>query len=78
MEESGEEMKWISVHKRLPKIEGNYLVVYQYNENSIFDGVAEYSVGFYRTEHGTGWDNNSFKTFEITHWMSLPKPPETR
>jgi hypothetical protein len=62
-------MNWISIDTP-PTKEGHYLVIYT--------GILhlEYAIGFYRIEHGHGWDNNNYATFHISAWMPLPEPPK--
>ena len=60
--------KWISVEDRLPEKDGKYIVC-----------TAKGSV--YCTRFKAYGKSGSFQTdinTHITHWMSLPEPPEVR
>lgn len=63
--------EWISIKDRLPE-EGVPLIVNRYNKKLNFSSVC-------RDEYlGYGiWGDKDFceKTWEITHWMPIPKPP---
>lgn len=63
-------MNWISVKERLPENKTMKLLVY--------DGKA---INFGRYMHSTEWGpifgiSGWGLTYNITHWMPLPEPPE--
>lgn len=63
--------EWISVEDRLPENEQMVLTI---------DTVGEMQVCFYET----AWEgifqqfHGLVKIYNITHWMPLPEPPETK
>lgn len=72
---------WVSVEERLPNKINNKVLVYCKNgyigfghyEN--FRGVEDW----YNIESGKPfreWDLEDCETYEVTHWMPLPEPPE--
>ena len=64
--------EWISVKDRLPDKEGCYLIVY--------DETKEIDIGLWCLERQrfevveTEWFG--YEIGNVTHWMSLPEPPE--
>ncbi|MFA5234538.1 MAG: DUF551 domain-containing protein [Sulfurimonas sp.] len=62
-------MKWISVKKRLPKYDDDYLVYTP--ENSI----TPINVMWFDVEENHFTDSY-YK--EVTHWQPLPKPPKVK
>lgn len=65
--------EWVSVEERLPDFDVPVLVYVK----DIFDNkgtinVTKYTITYDLTNNWLGYENSSFK---ITHWMSLPEPP---
>ena len=64
-------VKWIDVKKRLPQKSKNgfskRVLVYSKGEEYIWFNQYDYNL--------KDWTN---KTYEISHWMLLPKPPKQR
>lgn len=65
----GNESPWISVKDKLPEEDDNYLVYGASYLGSIINGSDYFDV-----ELGDWWEHPHD---QITHWMSLPKPPES-
>lgn len=59
-----ERQRWIPVSERLPEIIGAYL---------IFDGI-EIAWVFFNSDKN--WASDNYFYHNVTHWMSLPQPPE--
>jgi len=65
-------LKWIKVSESLPE-----------NLSSVIGCFDQNKVGnFYYQEmdkkwYQDGWGNELSRTFDITHWMPLPNPPES-
>lgn len=76
-----EEPRWISVEEQLPEKITNKVLVYCKNgyigfgHYEKFQGVEDW----YNLESGKPfreWDLEDCETYEVTHWMPLPEPPE--
>jgi hypothetical protein len=59
---------WISVKDRLPERGENYLVLFRVRGDK--HSPAQFEITWFDNT----WDFPS--TFEVTHWMPMPKPPE--
>lgn len=68
--EALERSKWIPCSERLPK---------SYDEVLIWDSLDNvHYLGFYANANGwvvDGYEDDRY-SFDITHWMPLPEPPE--
>lgn len=64
---------WISIKEKLPERSG-YFLVYMPQETEGYNIMQFYYCG------NNEWDDNrgmaDSKYFGITHWQSLPEPPE--
>ncbi len=78
-------MNWISVKERLPPQDGTQFIGYSpTNENApiyvlIFDPGVKYLGELERCSRGPSYREASgecYFTWEPTHWMPLPAPPE--
>ena len=67
--DAGKDSPWISVKDKLPEEDDNYLVYGASYLGSIINGSDYFDV-----ELGDWWEHPHD---QITHWMSLPKPPES-
>lgn len=68
------ESEWISVEDRLPIEKTDSFVYYKTVEVIVFDGYTVFSCEF-RAGNTIGfW--SEFDDINVTHWMSLPDPPE--
>ena len=65
--------KWISVEERLPEADGEYLVLKRHNYRKD-DGYMAQEVALFLKTREPEWVVGNL--CEVTHWMSLPKPPE--
>lgn len=66
--------EWVSVDERLPETAGEYLVVYH---PCHWDNVsAKICVGIDSFRGKTAWAKKKYQ--RVTHWMSLPAPPNRR
>lgn len=63
--------KWIGVEEDLPK-DREFVRMYT-ADHCCFEGIYIIPTGFERYEIGEGWINENDN---VTHWMSLPKPPK--
>lgn len=69
--------KWISVKERLPEPKKEVLICIRYNTGNVIRETAKYD-----EEHGDPWLTSNEDYYcsvwdpEVTHWMSLPEPPE--
>lgn len=68
--------KWMKVDENLPDFDVPVLVYVK----DIFDNkgtisITKYTITYDLRNNWLGYENSSFK---ITHWMSLPKPPDHR
>lgn len=69
-----EKSKWISVEDRMPEIGAMVLLCGKYeNEVIIAYCATGYFDGITYREH---WGADINGTAEVTHWQTLPKPPE--
>jgi hypothetical protein len=70
-------MEWISVKDQLPSSAGQYLVFVKSLHNGFISArmkVARFNKGNnHKKSHF--YANETYKTKDITHWMSLPNPP---
>lgn len=73
--------EWISVKDRLPEKIANKVIVCCKNGYVGFGHYEKFN-GFqtwYNLESQkpfTDWDLKNCETYEVTHWMPLPQPPE--
>ena len=72
---------WIPVTERLPKKITNKVLVYCKNGYIGFGHYEEFRgvTDWYNLENGKPfreWDLEDCETYEVTHWMPLPEPPE--
>ena len=67
---------WISVEERLPEVDKRY-GGYEYSaELFVYDGLRR-RAAYYCHTSGVWYDSRyEDDTFEVTHWMPLPEPPE--
>ncbi len=66
--------EWVSVEERLPEAAGEYLVVYH---PCHWDAVSEkVCVGIDTFRGKTAWAKKKYQ--RVTHWMTLPAPPDRR
>jgi hypothetical protein len=77
-------MKWISVSEHLPEIGSRFLVYDTYfsrieYENHIepYADGGEVSIGRMTRSWGIATEGENGINETITHWMTLPAPPET-
>lgn len=63
---------WISVQDRLPEERGRYLCWFGKNTFCVGADIATYLPEW----HGFGILESDTVLQNITHWMSLPEPPE--
>jgi hypothetical protein len=82
-------MNWVKIEDKMPDFKEGYdfsdsIIVYN-GENVIDDVVCERSICLYLSgesyeyefwTHRFGYDNDSFKVENVTHWMLLPSPPQ--
>ena len=69
-----EKSKWISVEDRLPEIGARVLLCGKYENQAIIAYCATgYFDGITYREH---WGADINGTAEVTHWQTLPEPPE--
>lgn len=66
--------EWISVEEKLP--ENGQVVLFYQKDGFIY--CAEYFSGNALMSPGWFIDNDSWDAKEVTHWMPLPAPPDSR
>lgn len=66
--------EWISVDEKLP--ENGQVVLFYQKDGFIY--CAEYFAGNALMSPGWFIDNDSWDAKEVTHWMPLPAPPNSR
>ena len=68
--EEVQQMRWIPVEERKPKLSDNPILIYK-----SWDGRANFiGTAWYSSFHG--WiPTNGTKIYGVTHWMPLPPPP---
>ena len=66
--------EWISVEEKLP--ENGQVVLFYQKDGFIY--CAEYFAGNALMSPGWFIDNDSWDAKEVTHWMPLPAPPDSR
>ena len=79
--------EWISVKDRLPKEDGHYLVIWNFNKTTCtevlcfakdarkvdkYDFVRKWKNVWY--EYDSEWGH--YTVDDVTHWMPLPQPPK--
>ena len=62
---------WIDCKDKLPNVDGDYIVSINCVDCTVF--ILSYSC-----YSKTWYDDYSFQTLGVTHWMPLPEPPKTR
>jgi hypothetical protein len=67
-------VNWIKVSDRLPEVRAGVLAyIHSEDGEKYIDVVAMDSIGM--------WDNINgieYCSYEVTHWMPLPEPPEEK
>lgn len=81
IEEMEAKSKWISVKDRLPEKITNKVIVLCKNGYRGFGHYENYKgkQTWYNLESDkpfTDWDLEDCESYEVTHWMPLPKPPK--
>ena len=62
--------KWISVKDKLPSDDIGRVLAWVVEQNSLG------KCGFvWNCSHSNGVFSDKFETFQVTHWMPLPEPP---
>ena len=74
--------EWISVEERLPESIVNKVLVYCENGYIGYGHYEKYQgeETWYNLESGepfSSWSLQNCLPYKVTHWMPLPKPPET-
>ena len=76
--------KWISIKDRLPEKDGTVIICFRQN------GTIHVTSAEWESWDGRFWNDRgrlispteaidpTSPTYEITHWMPLPEPPETK
>lgn len=65
--------EWVSVDERLPGVSGNYICAVKDKNGSVWTIPAEWSLEMKMWIGAFGEIKNI-----VTHWMSLPEPPDRR
>ena len=65
--------EWVSVEERLPGVSGNYICAVKDKNGSVWTIPAEWSLEMKMWIGAFGEIKNI-----VTHWMSLPAPPDRR
>lgn len=73
--------EWVSVEERLPESIVNKVLVYCENGYIGYGHFEKYQgeETWYNLESGepfASWNLENCSSYKVTHWMSLPEPPE--
>ena len=66
---------WVSVEDAMPDVIGEIFIVYDAQYDSVFQGVLTKNREGEK-EFVSSFDRSRFADACITHWMSMPEPPQ--